>query len=303
MNSSSHPLVIDRLSKKYGDTLAVDNVTFSIKPGEIFGLLGPNGAGKTTIISTIVTLQNPTSGSIEVLGINPEKSPAQAKSLIGYVPQELVHHGFFTVEEILQYHASYYGMRKDPKHITYLLHKLDLYVHRKKLVGQLSGGMKRRVMIAKALLHKPKLLLLDEPTAGVDLELRQILWEFIQELKEKNISILLTTHYLEEAEKLCDRVGILQQGKLRLIDKVDNLLEMHSSKRISLVLKKSHPSFSHPLLESINDRHLYFRVPPKMMIQEFLNEVKLPFEEVCDIHVEPGSLEDVMTNVLKSEVV
>ncbi|WP_420422639.1 ABC transporter ATP-binding protein [Simkania sp.] len=295
------PLVLKKLTKKYGAKTAVDEVSFSIKPGEVFGLLGPNGAGKTTIISTIMTLQNASSGSVEVFGVNPEIKPRVAKALIGYVPQELVHHGFFNVEQVLDYHAQYFGIRKKASDISYLLHKLDLYVHRKKMVNQLSGGMKRRLMIAKALIHEPKLLLLDEPSAGVDLELRNSLWEFIHELKNKNISILLTTHYLEEAEQLCDRIGILQHGRLRRVDKVDTLLEQHSSKRISLMLKTPKTSFSHDLLESTDAFNLHFRVPPKMGIQELLAKIAIPYDEVLNLQVQPGTLEDVMENILNSE--
>jgi len=295
------PLVLSHLTKKYGPNTAVNDVSFSIKPGEVFGLLGPNGAGKTTIISTIMTLQSATSGTVEVFGIDIRKNPKKAKILIGYVAQELVHHGFFTVEQVLKYHANYYGLKKNHKDIIYLLHKLDLYIHRNKLVNQLSGGMKRRLMIAKALIHEPKLLLLDEPTAGVDLELRNSLWEFIHELKNKNISILLTTHYLEEAQQLCDRIGILQKGALRRIDKVENLLEEHSLKRISLVLKTPRNSFTHSLLESIEGPCLHFRVPHKMAVQELLSEIAIPYEEILDVQVAPGTLEDVMKNVLSRE--
>jgi len=301
MNPSADPLVINQLTKKFGSATAVDEVTFSIKPGEIFGLLGPNGAGKTTIISTIMTLLSATSGTVEVFGTSPSKNPSQAKSMIGYVPQELVHHGFFTVQKILEYHASYFGEKKDPEHLSYLLHKFDLYVHRNKMVNQLSGGMKRRLMIAKALVHHPKILLLDEPTAGVDIELRYSLWEFIHELKKKNISILLTTHYLEEAEQLCDRIGILQKGKLVLTDTIQNLLEKYSSKRISLVLKNSRKSFSHNFLESIEEERLQFRVPPKMTIDELLKEIEIPYEEIRDVHIRAGTLEDVMRSVLNEK--
>lgn len=295
------PLVIKNLTKKYGSTTAVYDVSFEIKLGEVFGLLGPNGAGKTSLISTIMTLQSPTSGKIEVFGADVVNNPQTAKQFIGYVPQELVNHGFFNVEQILKYHASYYGLQKTQIDLPYILHKLDLYPHKRKYVNQLSGGMKRRLMIAKALIHKPRLLLLDEPTAGVDFELRNSLWRFIYELKNKNISILLTTHYLEEAENLCDRIGILQKGKLRRIDKIENLLEKHSSKRISLTLRKPLCSFSHPLLESIENKLLHFRVPTKMMIYELLNEITIPYEEIVDVQVEPGSLEDVMENVLSKE--
>ncbi|NRA90934.1 MAG: ABC transporter ATP-binding protein, partial [Simkaniaceae bacterium] len=212
------PLKIKNLTKSYGKVVAVDDASFEIHPGEVFGLLGPNGAGKTTIISNIVTLQAFSKGVIEVFGIDIQKNPRLAKSHIGFVPQELIHHGFFSVEEILKYNASYFGIPLDKDHLKYLLDKLHLYHHRKKLVNQLSGGMKRRLLIIKALMHKPKLLLLDEPTAGVDIELRASLWKFIQELKKDNLSILLTTHYLEEAERLCDRIGILNQGVLKKVD-------------------------------------------------------------------------------------
>jgi ABC-2 type transport system ATP-binding protein len=301
MMKSPIPLKVSHLTKKYEKFVAVQDVSFSIHPGEIFGLLGPNGAGKTTIISTIVSLQNLTEGSIEIFGHSINQHPRQAKSLIGYVPQELVHHGFFNVEQILKYQANYYGLNSCHEDILYLLHKLDLYVHRKKLVSQLSGGMKRRLMIAKALIHKPKILLLDEPTAGVDLELRESLWAFTRELKEQNISILLTTHYLEEAEQLCDRVGILQKGRLRHVDQVQNLLNLYSSKRISLIIKTAGRTFSHPLLESIEEQKLHFRVPPEMTVQKLLALLEIPYEEILDIEIKPGNLEEVMKNVLKEE--
>ena len=295
------PLTLIHLTKKYGHMTAVDDVSLEIKPGEVFGLLGPNGAGKTSIISTIMTLQDITLGSIKVFGIDVTKNSQKAKQLIGYVPQELVHHGFFNVEQILKYHANYYGLKKTKKDVAYLLHKLDLHVHRKKYVNQLSGGMKRRLMIAKALIHEPKLLLLDEPTAGVDLELRNSLWEFIDELKNKNISILLTTHYLEEAEQLCDRIGILQKGKLRRIDRVEKLLEQHSSKKVSLLLKAPPKPFDHTLLESVEDQLLHFRIPQKMVLYELLSQIPISYDEILDVQVKPGSLEDVMENVLTKE--
>lgn len=296
-----NPLVIHHLTKKYGSKVAVNHVSFEIKPGEIFGLLGPNGAGKTSIISTIMTLQKLTTGKIEIFGINIEENPKAAKKLIGYVPQELVHHRLLTVEKILKYHATYYGVKKTQDEIAYLLHKLDLYVHKNSYVNQLSGGMKRRLMIGKALIHDPKLLLLDEPTASVDFDLRNSLWKFIHELKDRNISILLTTHYLEEAQHLCDRIGILQKGKLQRIDTIDKLLEEHASKRISLMLKRPCHHFCHPLLESIEGEFIHFRIPTKMVINELLSQITIPYDEILDIQIKPGSLEDVMENVLSSE--
>ena len=295
------PLKIAHLEKKYGKLVAVDDVGFEIKPGEVFGLLGPNGARKTTIISSIVTLQAPTKGSIEVFGIDIRKNPDLAKSFIGFVPQELIHHGFFSVEEILKFHANYYGIKVDKDYLQYLLEKLHLWHHRKKLVNQLSGGMKRRLLIVKALTHQPKILLLDEPTAGVDIELRASLWDFIQELKENEMSILLTTHYLEEAERLCDRIGILNHGRLQRVDSTEKLLKEHSSKKITLILSKPIPTITHPRLISQSDHYIDFKIPNEMPLNLLFKEAKIPLDHIQDINIKVGTLEDVMHNVLNGE--
>ena len=225
------PLNILKLNKTYlrgGEVLqAVKDVQFSIGRGEIFGLLGPNGAGKTSVISMITTLVSMTSGEILIFGKSLLKHPQEVKKLIGVVPQEIVNQGFFNLTEILTFHSGYYGVRNNRAYIDYLLKRLALWEHRNKQVKQLSGGMKRRLMIAKALVHKPRLLLLDEPTAGVDIELRSSLWEFVRELQKEGISILLTTHYLEEAEALCGRVGIIQQGELRYLGEIKKLFRFH----------------------------------------------------------------------------
>ena len=211
------PLKVVNLKKSYGSVHAVNGVSFELNEGEIFGLLGPNGAGKTSIISTIVTLEKPTSGTVEVFGRDVRKDPRFTSTQTGLVPQELINHGYFTLEEILHFHSGYYGIAKNQERIDYLLNKLSLYEHRNKRVRQLSGGMKRRLLIAKALVHSPKLLLLDEPTAGVDIELRETLWSFVRELQKEGMSILLTTHYLEEAEELCDRVAIIDRGEVKRV--------------------------------------------------------------------------------------
>ncbi|MDJ0652205.1 MAG: ABC transporter ATP-binding protein [Simkaniaceae bacterium] len=295
------PLKITHFEKKYGKFVAVDDVSFAIKPGEVFGFLGPNGAGKTTIISSIVTLQAPTKGSIEVFGIDVRKNPDLAKSFIGFVPQELIHYGFFSVEEILKFHANYYGMKVDKDHLRYLLEKLHLWHHRKKLVNQLSGGMKRRLLIVKALIHQPKILLLDEPTAGVDSELRASLWDFIQELKENAMSILLTTHYLEEAERLCDRIGILNHGRLQRVDSTEKLLKEHSSKKITLILSKPAPPITHPRLIRQSDHDVNFNIPNEMPLNLLFKEAKIPLENIQDITIKVGTLEDVMHNLLNEK--
>lgn len=294
----THPLKISHLTKCFDKLVAVDDVSFEIKPGEVFGLLGPNGAGKTTIISSIVTLLSQTKGTIEVFGTDVRKNPRLAKTHLGFVPQELIHHGFFTVEEILKYHATYFGIKVDQANLQYLLEKLHLWHHRKKLVNQLSGGMKRRLLIIKALIHKPKVLLLDEPTAGVDIELRASLWDFIQELKQEEMSILLTTHYLEEAEHLCDRIGILNGGRLQRADATEKLLKEHSSKKVTLILTHKLPAINHPLLTAQSDHYLDFKVLNEMPLNSLFQEAKIPLDAIQDINIKMGTLEDVMYNIL-----
>lgn len=296
---SELPLSISRLTKKYGQIAAVSDVSFGIQPGEVFGLLGPNGAGKTTIISNIVTLQEPSSGSIKVFGIDVAKEPLAAKQMLGFVPQELIHHGFFTAREILRFHARYYGIRGAEEHIVYLLKKLQLWNHRNHLVNQMSGGMKRRLLIAKALLHEPKLLLLDEPTAGVDIELRVSLWQFIQELKKDNISILLTTHYLEEAERLCDRIGILNHGQIQLIEKTDVLVRDHALKTVTVYLRSPIPPVAHSYVTEQNEEAIVLQVPNSEPLPRVFGAVGISFDIVKDMDIRKGSLEDVMEKVLQ----
>ncbi|MCP5509866.1 MAG: ABC transporter ATP-binding protein [Chlamydiales bacterium] len=294
------PLVIDRLCKNYGQLEAAKEISFSLEAGEIFGLLGPNGAGKTTTISCITTLETPTSGSIQVFGHNVIKKPQLTKRCIGYVPQELISHGFFTVEELLVIHSSYFGITNNKPYIHHLLHKLDLFEQRKKHVKQLSGGMKRRLLIAKALVHKPKLLLLDEPTAGVDIELRSQLWEFVREMQNEGTTVLLTTHYLEEAEKLCNRVGILFEGKLRTIGHTSGLIEELTQREIILSLSQNHRQISHPYLKLQKERTLIFLVPKGYELKKLLGELNLTLDHIRDIHIREGNLEDAFQHVLQA---
>lgn len=291
-----HPLKVNQLSKKYNEFVAVDSVSFEVKSGEIFGLLGPNGAGKTSIISCIVTLNQPSSGSIEVFGFDPRVSPQEAKLSTGYVPQEIVNHGYFDVEEILKFHSGYYQRWPNTERIKYLLHRVGLYEHRKKKVKSLSGGMKRRLLIAKALVHEPKLLLLDEPTAGVDIELRAILWDFVRELKSQGVAVLLTTHYLEEAESLCDRVGILQSGKLKVVGPTQELVSQLTVKKINIEWRAKdfllHNSY---LTHSVDNKSVYC-VPQNINIGEFFK--LLNFDQIKDIKVSEGSLEEAVLKVL-----
>ncbi len=297
--ASMKPLEIVDLYKSYGAVEAVRGVSFSVAPGEIFGLLGPNGAGKTSVISTIVTLEQPTSGKISVFGYDVVSQSRLAKINIGWVPQEVINHGFFSVEEILTYHAGFYGRKLSADRKAYLLNRLSLWDHRKKKVRELSGGMKRRLMIAKSLVHSPKLLLLDEPTAGVDIELRATLWDFVKELRRDGVSILLTTHYLEEAEHLCDRVAFIDKGKIRKMGETHNLVRDLTRKRVVVKLKNDGSIFTHPFVESQAARELTLNMPMQAELGQILNELDLPMQNILDIHILEGTLEDAFRTVLK----
>lgn len=212
------------VSKKYDDLQALDNVTFDIRKGEFFGLLGPNGAGKSTLISALAGLLRVDSGHVSILGADVEKDYRQARRNLGVVPQEIVIDPFFTVRETLQFQSGYFGMRNNNEWINELLEQLNLTDKADTNMRKLSGGMKRRVLIAQALVHKPQVLVLDEPTAGVDVELRQSMWRFVRRLHQEGHTIVLTTHYLEEAEELCDRIAIINKGKLMALETKEDLL-------------------------------------------------------------------------------
>ncbi|MFT4551899.1 MAG: ABC-2 type transport system ATP-binding protein [Chlamydiales bacterium] len=295
---STKPLEITNLSKFYDSLCAVNQVSFEVEEGEIFGLLGPNGAGKTSIISTITTMEEPSDGSVKVFGHDVMLDPKSAKINVGCVPQELIHHGFFSIEEILDFHSGYYGQSNNSKHIDYLIEKLALQEHRKKKVKQLSGGMKRRLLIAKALVHKPKLLLLDEPTAGVDVELRTILWNFVRELKASGVSILLTTHYLEEAEELCDRVGIIDKGSLKMIGPPQDIVQKLTQREIILTLKEPVAKVEHVHLNMQTDFELIFQIPASETLGEFIADLPVDVLLVKDLRIREGKLEDAFQTIL-----
>lgn len=287
--SNDLPLQIKNLVKTYplknGNAVhAVNDISFSIKPGEIFGLLGPNGAGKTSIISTITTLEQPTAGQVEVFGVDVTKDPLFTKRQMGVVHQEIINTGFFNIEEILQFQSGYYGIRNNQPRIEYLLEKLALKEHRRKNVKQLSGGMKRRLMIAKALVHKPKLLLLDEPTAGVDVGLRESLWHFVTELKNEGIAILLTTHYLEEAEKLCERVGIINKGKILFVGETHSVISQYSTKKVFIELKSG--------------EKIAFVDSAATGLVEILDKNKILFSDIKNIRVDEGKLEEAFSKMV-----
>lgn len=288
--SSLVPLNIQNLQKTYflkqtGKTVhAVNDVSFKIQPGEIFGLLGPNGAGKTSIISMITTLEKPTAGTVRIFGVDVIKDPQFTKKQIGVVHQEIINTGFFNVEEILNFQSGYYGIRKNQERINYLLEKLGLQDHRSKNVKQLSGGMKRRLMIAKALVHSPKILLLDEPTAGVDVGLRDSLWSFVTLLKNEGIAILLTTHYLEEAEKLCARVGIINKGKIIFDGPTKDVISQYSTKKVFVELKSG--------LKKT------FTEVASMGLVEILEKNNIQYAEIKDMRIEEGRLEEAFSKMV-----
>ena len=220
---------IKGLVKTYSNTKALKGISLEINKGEFFGLLGPNGAGKTTAIGILTGLINRTEGEVKLFGKDVEKDYLEARKLIGLVPQEFNFDIFEKVYNLLDFNAGYFGMKKEErkKRIKQLLKELNLWHKKDTPMRTLSGGMKRKVMIARALLHKPKILILDEPTAGVDVETRQAMWDYLRDLNKNGTTILLTTHYLEEAEAMCERIAIIDQGKIIKLDTKDNLLKSH----------------------------------------------------------------------------
>ena len=228
---------IHQIAKRFGNIQALDGVDLQIAEGEFFGLLGPNGAGKTTLISCLAGLVRPDSGTISVMGFDVYGQYREARRQLGVVPQELVFDPFFTVRETLRIQSGYFGIRRNDDWIDEILENLDLTDKADTNMRRLSGGMKRRVLVAQALVHKPPVIVLDEPTAGVDVELRQGLWQFVQRLNKEGHTVILTTHYLEEAEALCGRIAMLKQGQVVALDTTQNLLARFSGHTLNLRLR------------------------------------------------------------------
>lgn len=230
-------IAVQQLGKHYGSLVALDNIDLVIQPGEFFALLGPNGAGKTTLISILAGLTRASHGTASVMGYDVLSDYREARKRLGIVPQELVYDPFFTVRETLVIQSGYFGLKRNDDWIDEILQHLDLAEKAHVNVRALSGGMKRRLLIAQALVHKPPVIILDEPTAGVDVDLRQSLWQFIQQLNAQGHTIVLTTHYLEEAEALCNRVAVLKQGKIVALDSMHHLV--HNTRGYTLELRLS----------------------------------------------------------------
>lgn len=232
-------LQIENLSKSFAGAAAVKDVSFAIERGEIFGLLGPNGAGKSTTINMIAGVCRVGSGTISAFGYDNQSDYRFTRRMLGVVHQEIVIDNFFTIDQALKLHAGYYGVKDDPVWRQLLIERLGLEAHLGKVMLKLSGGLKRRFMIAKALIHKPQLLILDEPTAGVDVELRHGLWNFVREINRQGTTILLTTHYLEEAEQMCDRIAIMNHGELIALEKTHELVRRLSTRQFRFWLDTS----------------------------------------------------------------
>jgi ABC-2 type transport system ATP-binding protein len=280
-----------------GTFKALDDVSFDIQEGEFFGLLGPNGAGKTTLISILAGLLQASNGRIQVQGMDVQTQSAQVRQRLGVVPQELVFDPFFTVREALRFQAGYFGINNNGAWLDELLECLGLADKANHNMRQLSGGMKRRVLVAQALAHKPPVIVLDEPTAGVDVELRQTLWQFIARLNREGHTVLLTTHYLEEAEALCSRIAMLKQGRVVALDDTSTLLKNASSNVLRFKLDEQLP----PELAAqarITGRIVQFPANDAAQIEHYLAAVRSAGLVAQDVEIRKADLEDVFLDVM-----
>jgi ABC-2 type transport system ATP-binding protein len=283
---------------------ALNGVDLSIQQGEFFGLLGPNGAGKTSLISIIAGLNRPSSGSVSVMGHDVVEQFRPARAALGVVPQELVFDPFFTVRETLRNQSGYYGIRANDAWIDELLANLDLTSKADSNMRSLSGGMKRRVLVAQALVHKPPVIVLDEPTAGVDVELRQGLWKFIRRLNSEGHTIVLTTHYLEEAQELCDRIAMLKAGQVVALDKTANLLKSFSGGRVGFRI------VSGELPTALRAREVtpaakgktFLRIASHQEMEGILTQLRLGQCQIDDLELSNTDLEDVFVNIMNGKL-
>ncbi|HXI08208.1 MAG: ABC transporter ATP-binding protein [Bradyrhizobium sp.] len=304
----SSVISVSNLSKVYGSGFkALNNINLDIKRGEIFALLGPNGAGKTTLISTICGIANPTSGSISVGGHDILRDFRAARALIGLVPQELHTDAFESVWATVSFSRGLFGKPKNPAHIEKVLKDLSLWDKKDSKILTLSGGMKRRVMIAKALSHEPQVLFLDEPTAGVDVELRKGMWEVVRTLQQSGVTIILTTHYIEEAEEMADRIGVINKGEIILVEDKAGLMQKLGKKRLTLQLQSKLDAIP-PALAPYN-LHLsedgreitydYDTRGDRTGITSLLNDLRNAGIRISDLDTEQSSLEDIFVSLVR----
>ena len=287
------------VEKRYGALQALAGVSLAVAEGEFFGLLGPNGAGKTTLISIIAGLARASSGEVRVMGADVIADYRRARHMLGVVPQELVFDPFFTVRETLRIQSGYFGLRDNDAWIDEVIHHLDLGTKADANMRTLSGGMKRRVLVAQALVHRPPVIVLDEPTAGVDVELRQGLWQFIRRLNRDGHTIVLTTHYLEEAEELCDRIGMLKAGRIVALDSTRNLLETFSGLVLRLRLDRDAlpEGLGAELLASEAGRFT-LRLRDHFELEELLRRLREAGAAIRELELEPPDLEEVFLRVM-----
>ena len=272
---------------------ALTDVSFTVEEGEIFGLLGPNGAGKSTLIGVLSGIVIPNEGRITVLGHDVVTEPRLAKTAVGIVPQEITFDPFFTVREILRQQSGYYGLRHNDAWIEELLEKLGLSDKTDEMVSRLSGGMKRRVLIAQALVHKPPVIVLDEPTAGVDVELRHRLWDVMREFNAKGHTIILTTHYLEEAQSLCGRIALLNHGKLAALDSTKKLLQRFSGDRLKFTLVSGTLPATDVTFNDLGGGQYTCAYEGAEALRTLLNQLHAAGCVVTDIETGPANLEEV----------
>jgi len=279
---------------------AVDDVSFHIEEGEFFGLLGPNGAGKTTLISMLAGLSRPTSGAVSVHGFDVQRDYAEARRHLGIVPQELVFDPFFNVRESLRIQSGYFGIKNNDAWIDELLHSLGLSDKANANLRQLSGGMKRRVLVAQALVHKPQVIVLDEPTAGVDVELRQTLWQFVAKLNKQGSTVLLTTHYLEEAEALCNRIAMLKQGRVIALDRTSELLKSAASNVLRFKTDADLP-WEIAQHARITGRIVQLPAQNAHEVEQLLGALRQAGVAVEDVEMRKADLEDVFIDLMAGE--
>ena len=297
---------ITDVDKSYHSLKALSNVSLAIEQGEFFGLLGPNGAGKTTLISIVAGLARADSGRVRILGHDVTSDFREARRKLGVVPQELVFDPFFTVRETLRLQSGYFGLKNNDAWIDEVMKNLDLADKADTNMRTLSGGMKRRVLVAQALVHKPPVIVLDEPTAGVDVELRQTLWQFISRLNREGHTIVLTTHYLEEAQTLCNRIAMLKNGKVVALDTTDALIRRISESQLILQLKQgalpdslqplvSHCDWSRPL------KTYTLRIDDYADIEGILAQLRESGAVIGDLQLQQADLEDVFIQIMNGK--
>jgi len=290
---------VKQVRKRFGTLYALGGVDLEIHAGEFFALLGPNGAGKTTLINIIAGLTLASSGSVKVMGHDVVGDYREARRMLGVVPQELVFDPFFTVRETLVFQSGYYGFRNNDDWIDEIIHHLDLTDKAGANMRSLSGGMKRRVLVGQALVHKPPVIVLDEPTAGVDVELRQALWHFIKQLNRNGHTIVLTTHYLEEAEALCNRVAMLKKGHIVALDSIRNLISTISGSLVRLRLSPDTlPVALQPLMSSRDEGCFFLAIKEYSQLENVMAALRMAQAQVLELQVLQPDLEEVFVKIM-----